>query len=443
MSLRRRLLLALGVSLCALWILVAGWLLLELHRQVRRTLDQRLESSAHMVAGLMSEVPPHVWRQAIGPVLSTPPSRGVLCQVSSMRGKVLLRTRGDLKGVFDNAHPGFSERTIDGHRWRLFTDIQGGLYITVADRLLERRRLQLGIVLAAALPFLVALIGSLIVGWWGIRRGLQPLDRLRFELARRDPETLTPVEIDDAPRELMPVITTLNRLLRRTDEAMRREQRFTSNAAHELRTPLTAIKTHVQLARRLDSKRAQDSLVQAESGVAHLQRTLEQLLMLARVESGQPWPDPTAARIEDIVRLAISDVGADVRIEMSGDVDDTRLGLPRELAVAALRNLLDNALRHSGAAQSVQLQIVGSERAVIFEVLDEGKSAHAPSVQRFSRGRDSTGSGLGLTIVQAIASRFGGELRFVRLRPHGLCAQLRLPSAPEYADAQTRPLAQR
>lgn len=429
MSLRRRLLLTLGVSLCALWVLVAGWLLLELQRQVRHTLDQRLASSAHMVAGLVSEVPPNVWRQVIGPVLSSPPAKGVLCQVSSMRGKVLLRTRGDLKGVLDKARPGFSERSIDGYRWRVFTYIQNGLYITVADRLLERRRLQLGIVLAAALPFLVALIGSLAIGWWGIRRGLRPLERLRFELARRDPETLTPVEVGETPRELAPVITTLNRLLRRTDDAMRREQRFTSDAAHELRTPLTAVKTHVQLARRLDGTRAQGALAQAEAGVARLQRTLEQLLMLARVESGQPWPDSAVAGVADVVRLAVADVGADVRLGMAGDVDDVRLELPRELAVAALRNLLDNALRHSGAARSVRLQAARSARAVVFEVLDEGKPADAPTVQRFSRGRGSTGSGLGLTIVEAIATRFGGELRFEQRHPRGLCARLSLPAA--------------
>lgn len=429
MSLRRRLLVTIGVSLSVLWLLAAGWLLLELQNKVRHTLDQRLASSAHMVAGLVSEVPRNVWRQAIGPALSTPPSQGVACQVRSVRGQVLLRTRGDFKSVLHQAPPGFSDRTFNGHRWRVFTDVQDGLYITVADRLLERRQLQFGIVLAAALPFIFALIGSLVIGWWGIRRGLRPLERLRIELARRDPETLTPVVVDDAPSELAPVITTLNRLLQRTDAAIRREQRFTSNAAHELRTPLTAIKTHVQLAGRVDRKHAKDALGNAEAGVARLQRTLEQLLLLARVESGQPWPETATVTVADVVCLAMADLGNPERLVPTGDRDDTPLDLPRELAVAALRNLLDNALQHSAAAESVRLHVVCATDSVAFQVLNDGAPTQPPRRQRFERGRESTGSGLGLAIVDAIVARFNGALHLEQRQPREFYARLDLPVA--------------
>lgn len=427
MSLRRRLLFTLGVSLAALWLAAAGWMLVSLHQKVRSTLDQRLAASAHMVAGLIGDVPASVWRQAVGPALSTPPGRGVACQIRSLRGEVLLRTSGDPASVFDDAPPGYSDQTRNGRHWRVFTEVHNGLVISVADRLRERRRLQLGIVLAAVLPFLVALIGGLGAGWWSIRRGLAPLDRLREELARRDPKTLTPVVVDKAPAELAPAISTLNRLLQRTDDAMWRERRFTSHAAHELRTPLTAIKTHLQLAQRLEGERRHTALAHAETGVARLQRTLEQLLLLARVESDQPWPETASATVAGTIQMVRADLGLPASFPVRGAVDNTPLDVPRELAAAALRNLIDNARKHSGAADSVRLHVTRTAEAAVFDVLDEGTSSAIPEPRRFERGQASGGSGLGLAIVKAIVTRFDGELAFERRQPQGLLARLRLP----------------
>jgi signal transduction histidine kinase len=426
MSLRRRLLLTLGVALAVLWIAAAAWLLVELHYRVRHTLDQRLVASANMVAGLVGQVPSSVWRETVSAALSTPPTEGVACQIRSMRGQVLLETRGDVDAVLNHAPAGFTERSRNGHRWRVYTTVQNGLSITVADRLAERDRLQLGIVLAAVLPFVVALIGGLLVSWWAIRRGLAPLERLRGELAKRDPEALAPVTIERAPAELEPVIGTLNGLLLRTDEAMRREQRFTSNAAHELRTPLTAIKTHVQLARRGDARATREALENAEAGVVRLQRTLEQLLLLARVESDQPWPDTRPASVDETVRLAMADLRPAASFAVEGRLDDTLLALPGELAVTALRNLLDNALKHSGAPDSVRLRVETGPNTVVFEVSDEGSAVNTPASRRFERGRASGGSGLGLAIVSAITTRFGGRLDMARREPRGLCARLTL-----------------
>jgi signal transduction histidine kinase len=359
--------------------------------------------------------------------LATPAGHGVACQVRSLRGEVLLQTRGDLAGVFGPARPGFSERTRNGEQWRVYTRVQNGLSITVADRLQERQQLQLGIVLTAVLPFVVALIGSLVIGWWSIRRGLAPLEQLRDELAERDPDALTPVRVPRAPVELVPVLDTLNALLVQTDQALQREQRFTSNAAHELRTPLTAIKTHVQLARRVDEPGAQRALAGAEAGIARLQRTLEQLLLLARVESGRPWPDDAATEAEDIVRLAMADLNLPDSFSATGKLDDTRVAVPEELAVAALRNLLDNAIKHSGATKSVRLRVDTSSHQVVFEVTDAGAGTETPTPGRFERGRTSGGSGLGLAIVTAIAARFGGTFDIRRQEPHGFCARLAFP----------------
>ena len=436
MSLRRRLLLILGVSFCVLWALAAAWLYSDLRDQMRTTLDQRLAASARMVAGLIAQLPEDAWNQAGAPVLSTPQSAGVACQISSSRGQVLMRTHGRLAGDLDTPAPGFTDRVIAGEHWRLFTFVQNGLHITTADRLAERAALQRNVIVVAVVPFVVALLGSLIALWFGIRRGLDPLARLHTELSRRDPDTLTSVEIDDAPAELRPAINTLNALLLRTGKALAREQRFTSDAAHELRTPLTEIKTHVQLASRVPADQAGAALARAEAGIARLQRTLEQLLTLARIEAGSPISETESVASAQIVAAALADLPARERVEVHAPARESlEVALPRELAAAALRNLLENALRHTPDGAAVELTVCAQPERVLFNVSDRGDWPPTQSTQqltqRFWRQRHSPGhvqgSGLGLTIVAAIAARFGGSLELQPREGGGLAACFAVP----------------
>lgn len=431
MSLQRRLLATLGLSLCLLWGAAAAWLLRDLHQQLVRTLDQRLAASARMVAGLVAQVPADAWERGSGPALSIPASTGLACQVSSPRGEIIARTHGALPGVLDGNVPGFGERTVDGERWRTFTYLHDRLRITTADRLVERETLLRNVVLVAVVPFAVALVGSMGALWWGVRSGLRPLERLRRTLGRRHPETLAPVEAESLPAELKPLVTTLNQLLARIRETLAREQRFTSDAAHELRTPLTAIKTHLQVARRVDGEAAAAALVHAEEGVARLQRTLEQLLTLARLEGGQQWQEGAPALAEDVARLALSDLSAPQRLQRAGPAVHARLAIPRELAATALRNLLENALRHTPPLSTVTLHLSQDAEGVHFRVIDQGPGVTDDQLpyltRRFWRQGTGAGSGLGLAVVAAIAARFGGRLSFGRPAAGGLEASLTLP----------------
>lgn len=431
MSLQRRLLATLGLSLCLLWGATAAWLLGDLHQQLVRTLDQRLAASARMVAALVAQLPADAWERDRGPVLSIPASTGLACQVSSPRGEIVARTHGAPPGVLDAVVPGFGERTVDGERWRTFTYQHERLRITTADRLVERNLLLRGVVLAAVLPFLLALAGGTAALWWGVRTGLRPLERLRRTLAGRHPEALAALETQGLPGELQPLVTTLNHLLGRIGETLAREQRFTSDAAHELRTPLTAIKTHLQVARRADGEVAATALGHAEEAVARLQRTLEQLLTLARLDSGQPWPQGAPALVEDVVRLALADLPARQRLRRSGPAVHAQLAMPRELAATSLRNLLENALRHTPPQAAVMLRLDRDTQGVHFCVLDQGPGVAADRLpyltQRFWRQGAGAGSGLGLAVVAAIAARFGGRLAFEQRTVGGLEARLTLP----------------
>ena len=418
-------------------VAVALWMLRSLDAEVHRTLDQRLAMSAQMVAGLMSQNPA-AWQSSDGhghastarmPAMA----KSIDCQITSMRGEVIARTPGVTLEAVAALEPGYSERDIKGERWRSYTFEENGLRVTTADRLAERELLLNNTTKAAAVPFIVATIGSLIVLWFGLKNGLLPLERLRQALERRAPDALTPLAAGAMPRDLLPLVNTLNQLLERINVAIRRERRFTSDAAHELRTPLTAIKTHLQVMRITRGDDAAQAMDYAEEGVARLQRTLSQLLTLSQIEGPFSWDDGNPAAADQVARLAIRDASTHDagRIVLHGDMAPAELALPQALAVTALRNLLDNALRHGPSEQAVSLTWQAGGESCMFVVRDHGPGMGARELelatQRFWRHGGGQGSGLGLSIVAAITERFGGTLLLSRHPDGGLQASLTLP----------------
>ena len=352
MSLRVRLSLVLGSVFVLIWALAAAWMLCDLRSQMMLSLDQRLGASAHMVAGLLEQLP------TPGKSDGTPLSAeqlgipgGLACQVSSLRGEVLVRSHADPDQALDAQQSGFHDQLINNEHWRSFTLTQGDLRITTADRQAERDTLQHSILLAASVPVAVALFGSLALLWLGIGQGLAPLNRMRDALKRRSADSVEPLHVPDLPSELQPLLDTQNQLFQRIAQTLERERRLTGDAAHELRSPLTAIKTHLQVARMTEGPVRDRSLAHAEEGADRLHRTLEQLLLLARVEGSLSFDDGVQCSAEEVARLAIHDAspGDSLRIElhMPKNLSLAAVEMPAVLAVAALRNLLDNALRHT------------------------------------------------------------------------------------------------
>jgi len=161
-----------------------------------------------------------------------------------------------------------------------------------------------------------------------------------------------------------------------------------------------------------------------------LNRTLDQLLLLARVEGRHPGADESSD-IAAIAACAVEDTGQPERIELPPQWPDARLLVPHELAVTALRNVLDNALRHGPPDTPVWLEARVLETGVCTQTAElafcvrdagEGLSPHglAQLTQRFWRASNAEGSGLGLAIVAAIAERFGGRLTFQSPEDGGL-----------------------
>ena len=422
MSLRLRLSLTIGSAFVLVWALAAAWMLSDLRQQMMFSLDQRLVASARMVAGLLEQLP-QLPVKGEGTHFSaeqlTIPG-GMACQVSSLRGEILARSHNNPDQPMQSQAAGFHDQVIDGATWRTFTLDRGDVRITTADRQVEREALNLSVLLAASVPVGMALIVCLLLLWLGIGQGLAPLSRMRDALMRRDADSLQPLNISPLPSELKPLLDSQNQLFARIARTIERERRLTGDAAHELRSPLTAIKTHLQVARMTEGEAREQSLAHAEAGADRLHRTLEQLLLLARVEGSLSFDDGVNCSAGQVAHFAVHDAAAGegerIRLHLPPELPDTALEVPSVLAIAALRNLLDNALRHTPAGTQVELTVSVDGPQVKYLVRDHGPGIPAETLQhmtqRFWRNGNSNGCGLGLAIVQAIVQRCACSLTF-------------------------------
>jgi len=223
MSLRLRAVFITGLALLVLWALVATWIMRGIQTHLYETLDQRLAMSARMVSGLMqrsvfsADAIQSEWRESV----KVEGEDSIACQIKSLRGEVLAETEGGPHSMFGTLPLGYSTRDAGGSVWRIYTLQHDNYLITTADRIEERSSLLRDILLAAGLPFLVAMFGGLIALWIGIGRGLLPLDVLRYTLSQRHENDTNPIADKGTPAELKPFIASLNDLLGRLSQAPR------------------------------------------------------------------------------------------------------------------------------------------------------------------------------------------------------------------------------
>ena len=457
-SLRLRLVCGLALASCLLWGGVALWRTYSLEQELNAMLDERLVASAKMVAGIVHQFEPAgvdvAARQAALHRLIA--RDGVACEVSLVRSEItpIART-GDTPENATQGHTGFAQITKGGKTWRVYVLEEDGLRIATADRLDQRRQLVRAAWLELIIPFALAISAVLLLTWAITTRALRPLQQLRQELRQHQPNSQPRLRAGADLQELAPVVASLNQLLARMEAAIAHERRWSADAAHELRTPLTAIKTHVQVAQMALAgdaapARTAQSLAQATLGITQLEQTMEQLLQLARVESA---PAPGSASTEGAQAIgqalaqarqqsqarARAEGWSSARIELPAlpalpGHPGLALPLPPALLVCALSNLLDNALRHHQGPDPIQVTLEQhADGGLTLQVRDQGPGLTPDECQqasqRFWRKYPGTsGSGLGLTLVQRIAESAGGQLVLAPSHP-GLCATLEFPAA--------------
>lgn len=320
------------------------------------------------------------------------------------------------------ADPGRGPRSavLDGVETRVVVVPRSGAEPLVVSQAVQvRDEAARAAALSATLPLALLLPVLLVAIVVGVRRVLAPVDRLAREVEGRAAGDLGPLHPGRMPTELTGFLAALDRLFGRVKDAQDHERRFIAQAAHELRTPLTAMSLQLERAATApDPASVRDRIEDTRAGIDRSRRLVDQLLDLARAQADDADGAPRTEPFDTVLRDALSDVlhladERGVRVEVpTGGEDHTPV--PAIELGAALRNLVDNAVRHGPEGGLVTLTALRTPGRFTVTVEDEGPGLRDPDavLQPFVReaGQDVVGSGLGLAVVVGQLRRIGGSL---------------------------------
>jgi signal transduction histidine kinase len=333
--------------------------------------------------------------------------------------------------------------------------LPNGSRLLVGRDLDERERMFRIITLAGRWSVAIVIVLGILGGLFVSRRVLRRVDAMTGtaktimagDLSGRLPVIGTGDEFDR-------LAFNLNDLLARIEALMRGLKEVTDNVAHDLKTPLTRLRNRCEAALRsakseAEFRRVLEQTIEESEGLI---RTFDALLMIARAESGEVREDMAvfdAAEVARDVSELYEPLAEDKGLTLEVDAKQhAAVKGNRELVSQALANLVDNAIKYAALAEKPPLVAAGGERRgikvaahaesdrIVLTVSDHGpgipsddRSRVVDRFVRLERSRSLPGSGLGLSLVSAVARLHGGELRLEDNAP-GLRARITLPRAP-------------
>lgn len=319
----------------------------------------------------------------------------------------------------------------DGSRFALG---QNGEY---RSEIAQGSAIRTAIPIAVLFPCLMLLVGMVV------RTSFRPLSQIAAEIDAKKSDHMQKLPVDGIPKELLPFVESINRLLDRIGLLFDQQRRFVADAAHELRTPIAALSLQIENLEHVDlSPEARERIGVLKSGARRATRLLEQLLTLARFEASNETTPPVA-RLDHVSREVVADAlqrasarNIDLGFERCEPVS-VRAN-PASLAVL-VRNLIENAIRYAPDNGRVDL-VVGDEGGkAVFQISDNGPGVAEADMPRifepFFRGARPVGdgTGLGLSIVERICKRLRGTVTVENIgkqdAPAGLRVTVRVPLA--------------
>ena len=325
--------------------------------------------------------------------------------------------------------------------------LDSGLHLVVGRDVVERRGFTAIIFQAFLLAVAGILVFSVIAGLITARRVLRRIDTINAtsakimtgNLSERIPVTRRNDEFDS-------LATNLNAMLDRIEGLMQGLKEVTDNVAHDLKTPLTRLRTQAEAAlRETDDSTAQRAALETTlSESDRLIRTFNALLMIARAEAGAPsgaFADvdisAVAGDVAELYEPAAEEQGIALTTAIAPGVV---LWANRELVGQALVNLIENALKYAaprdGETGQIVVGVAADKGRVLISVADNGPGIPEADRERvkerwvrLEKSRTEAGSGLGLSLVSAVARLHKGMLRVEDNAP-GVRAVIDLPAAP-------------
>lgn len=427
-SLSRRLLWLLVLATLLVWTLSSISIYLVVKDETQEIFDHALIETAHALLVITEDN-----HTPAEPVFAHPPPNTlsvperIVFQIWRRDGQLIYHSTHFSRQpmlALDTTQAGFGWVMLEGVRWRSYQlwDNSQQIQVQIAERDDIRQQIfdeSADHLLTIALIFLPLLAGLIFVL---IRFSLKPLQQLTQSISSQSITRLQTIHPQQTPLEIKPMVDALNHLLRQIASSLERERRFTANAAHELRTPLAAIRLHAQVLQGArNPTEAAEAALDIQHGVDRCTRLMEQLLVLARLEPQQLQTVQHRVDLADaIAQIATQHqyILQKQQIRLSLDTPNTLLQANPEQIDILLRNLLDNAIRYSGDGKNIWISCGhNSKHQAYLTVEDQGVGI--PSVQhdkifdRFYRLVDapSTGSGLGLSIVQQIIEQHQASIQ--------------------------------
>ncbi|MBU1316253.1 MAG: sensor histidine kinase [Alphaproteobacteria bacterium] len=424
----------------AFWLVAATLAVFVVEEELTEAMDRSLKEAAErLVPVLQNELVTEKLTGSREIAQAAKVARGqfLLYQVRDARGDVVLRSDDAPEKPFEAPlAPGFWKST----EFQYYTSAgPNGFFLQAADLLkardsaLRESSNSLFLPLLALIPMLIVTVIAVV------RRSLSPVREVSAEIERKDTGNMQAVDVSALPPELRQIAVSVNHLLSRLRAALDAEREFTSNSAHELRTPIAGALAHaelllVELAGRPGEHRAS----QIKRSLRDLSQTAEKLLQLSRADAGLGFEEAEADLIP-ILDMVVGDFKlydrANRLLYTNPSGADLRGPYSIDAFAIAVRNLIENALKHGNPDTAVEIEV---QPGGVVRIVN-GSDIVAPEDlthlrQRFVRGKSaSPGSGLGLSIADRLLAQMNAELLLCSPatgRENGFEAVIRFRAAP-------------
>jgi signal transduction histidine kinase len=287
-------------------------------------------------------------------------------------------------------------------------------------------------------PILLVVVG--VATWASVGHALRPVEAIRARTAGIGADDLTArVPVPEARDEVAALARTMNEMLARLEASAGAQRAFVSDAGHEMRSPLAAIRTEMEVAQRAGP--GPSTIADVLSETARLERLVDDLLLLARTDEGRLALHLRDVDLDDLLDAERARLRNRNDLSVTAGIRPVRVAGDRAALARALRNLVDNGVRHSCGRLYLACRSDGASAWV--EVSDDGPGVPVGERERVferfvrldeARARDAGGSGLGLAIVREIVRAHGGDVRFSDSgRLPGATVVVRLPVQPPSA----------
>jgi len=462
MSLRSRLVWATGIAVLCSLIVVDAITFALVTRSELQQIDDTLLRAHPPIEQIAASPNPADWRAipAIAP--------GLFVAIIDTDGQVVFTAAAieagreedivDVESI-DLASTLQTAQATDGDEIRLRVDeLDDGKTLVVGQSLHNVNDTRERLVVVLVLGSLAAIGAALLLAWWLVRAGLRPLSRVEASAATITDNELSEQRVPGADRatEVGRLAIALNAMLDRLHEASEqrestlddlrvsesRMRRFVADASHELRTPIAATAAYAELFEH-GARDHPDDLERAMTGIrretGRMSELVNDLLLLARLDE-HPALGTEPVDLTEIVLTAVDaartvDPDRPIRVRINDVVEV--IGDPMRLR-QVVDNLLANIRAHTPAASPCEVALTVDDGTAVLTFTDSGPGVGEADLNRLfdrfyrvddARSRTAGGSGLGLSIVEAIVTAHHGSISAANADPHGLVVEVRLPRA--------------